>query len=153
MESARRFRSSQQKISGSNGTSEKVVLFFRMENYNGNSCSISSKPFSGKWNWFEQMVNAIPGRNLPVPNFSNHSSKPWTDPRFARSKWVVYASSRKTCLESKVDSKRNSDFSGWFRWDIFRSNRFLKRWSCFSRQNVPIGNSCSQLESHVWYQF
>ena len=105
------------------------------------------KPFSGKWNWFEQMVNAIPGRNLPVPNFSNHLSKPWTDPQFARSKWVVYPSSQKICLESKVDSKRNSDFSGWFRWNIFWSKRFLKRWSCFSRQNIPIGNSCSQLES------
>ena len=29
---------------GSNGTSLKVVLFFRMEHSNGNSCSISSKP-------------------------------------------------------------------------------------------------------------
>ena len=49
---------------------------------NGNSCSISSKlfkaifdtsfrpsrPFSGKWNSFLQMVNAIPGRNLPALN-------------------------------------------------------------------------------------
>ena len=48
----------------------------------GNSCSISSKlfkaifdtsfrpsrPFSGKWNSFLQMVNAIPGRNLPALN-------------------------------------------------------------------------------------
>ena len=56
------------------------------------------------------MVKAIPGRNLPVLNFSNHLSKPWTDPRFARSKWVVYPSSQKIGLESKVDSKRNSDF-------------------------------------------
>ena len=40
----RRFGSSQRKISGSNGTSEKVVLFFRMEcSKRKYSCSISSK--------------------------------------------------------------------------------------------------------------
>ena len=38
------FGSIQRKISWRNGTSEKVVLFFRMECFNGNSCSISSKP-------------------------------------------------------------------------------------------------------------
>ena len=48
----RRFGSSQRKISGSNGTSEKVVLFFRMEcSKRKYSCSISSKlsliPVSG----------------------------------------------------------------------------------------------------------
>ena len=28
------------------------------------------RPFFGKWNWFVQMVNVIPGRNLPVLNFA-----------------------------------------------------------------------------------
>ena len=37
------FGSIQRKISWSKGTSEKVV-FFRTECFNGNSCSISSKP-------------------------------------------------------------------------------------------------------------
>ena len=32
--------------------------------------------------WFVQMVNAILGRNLPVLNFANHLTTPWTD-RFA----------------------------------------------------------------------
>ena len=37
------------------------------------------QPFFGKWNWFEQMVKAIPGRNLPVLNFANHLPTPWTE--------------------------------------------------------------------------
>ena len=74
---ARLFGCSQRKISGSNGTSEKVVLFFRMEYSNRklvihffkvifNTSFRPSRSFSGKWNWFVQMVNAIPipGRNL-----------------------------------------------------------------------------------------
>ena len=39
----RPFRSSKRKISGSNGTSEKVVLFSRWNTPNRSSCSISSK--------------------------------------------------------------------------------------------------------------
>ena len=83
----------QWKISGSNGTSEKVVLFFRSE------CSKRkfvfhffkaifdtsfrpSRSFSGKWNWFVQMANAIPEWNLPVLNFAFHLPELWTD-RFA----------------------------------------------------------------------
>ena len=42
----------------------------------GNFCSRS---FSSEWNWFVQMVNAIPGRNLPVLSFAHHLPKPWTD--------------------------------------------------------------------------
>ena len=83
----------QWKISGSNGTSKKVVLFFRSE------CSKRkfvfhffkaifdtsfrpSQSFSGKWNWFVQMANAIPEWNLPVLNFAFHLPELWTD-RFA----------------------------------------------------------------------
>ena len=63
----RLFRSSQRKISESNGTSEVVVVFFPMELIpNGDSCSVPSKPW------------AIPGRNLPVLNFANHLPTPWT---------------------------------------------------------------------------
>ena len=74
---ARLFGSSQRKISGSNGTCEKVVLFFGME-YSNRKLVIHffkvifdtsfrpSRPFSGKWICFVQMVNAIPipGRSL-----------------------------------------------------------------------------------------
>ena len=38
--------------------------------------------FSDERNWFVEMVNAIPGRNLSVLNFANHLPKQWTD-RFA----------------------------------------------------------------------
>ena len=79
-----------------NGTSEKVVLFFRMEYFKRkfvvhffkailDTSFRPSRPFSGKWNWFVLMVlmvNAIAGRNLPVLNFANHWPKPRTD-RFA----------------------------------------------------------------------
>ena len=43
--------------------------------------------FSGKRNWFAQMVNAIPGRNLPVPNFAYHLPKLWTD-------WFVHVNGK-----------------------------------------------------------
>ena len=80
----------QRKISGSNGTSEKVVLFFWTE-YSKRKFVFDffkaifdtsfrpSRSFFGKWNWFVQMVNAIPGRNFPVLNFECHLPKPWTD--------------------------------------------------------------------------
>ena len=42
---------------------ETRVSFLQVDN----SFSLS-RPFFGKWNWFVQMVNAIPGRNLPVLN-------------------------------------------------------------------------------------
>ena len=83
----RLFGSSQRKISGSNGTSEKVVLFFRTK-YSKRKFVFHflkaifdtslrpSLPFSVKWNWSVQMVNAIPELNLPVLNFAYHLSKP-----------------------------------------------------------------------------
>ena len=76
---------------GSKGTSEKVVLFFFRTEYSkrkfvfhffkaifGNSFR-PSRSFFGKWSWFAQMVNAIPGRNLRVLNFAYHLPKPKTD--------------------------------------------------------------------------
>ena len=84
------FWSFQRKIPGSKGTSEKVVLFLRTE-YSKQKFALyfskvifdtsfrPSRSFSGKWNWFVQMVNAILGRNLTVLNFAYHLPKPWTD--------------------------------------------------------------------------
>ena len=88
----RPFRSSQRKISGSDGTSEKVVLFFPME-YSKQKfvfhffkaiigISLTTlRPFSGKKELICTVVNAIPvpEQDLPVLNFANHLPKPWTD--------------------------------------------------------------------------
>ena len=72
----------------------KGVLFFRTEYSNwkfafhwlpSHQFDTSFRPsrlFSGKSNWFVQMLNAIPGQYLPVLNFAYHLPKPWTD-RFA----------------------------------------------------------------------
>ena len=38
-----------------------------------------SRPSFGKSNWFVQMVNAIPGRDLIALNFAYHLPKPWTE--------------------------------------------------------------------------
>ena len=74
----------------SNGTSEKVVLFFRTEYSKRkfvlhlfkaifkNSLS-PSRSFFGKWSWFAQMVNAVPAQNSSVHIFAYHLPKPWTD--------------------------------------------------------------------------
>ena len=87
----RLFGSFQWKLSGSNGTSEKVVPFFpdgmfqteiRVPFLQSHLWYQFQALFFGKWNWFVQMVNAIPVRNLPVLNFAYHLPKPWTD-RFA----------------------------------------------------------------------
>ena len=89
----RLFGSFQRKISGSNGTSERVVLFFPTEYFKQKFVFHSSKPslipVSGLRGRFpingtdsHNVVNANPGRNLPVLNFAYHLPKPWTD-RFA----------------------------------------------------------------------
>ena len=89
----RLFRLFKWKISGSNGTSEKVVLFPGSECFKRkfvchffkaffHTSSRLSRPFWGVWNRFVQMVNAILGWNLPALNFAYHLPKPWTD-RFA----------------------------------------------------------------------
>ena len=67
----RLFGSFHREISGSSGTSGKVVLFFRMVYSQQKSMFHllkaifdtgfrSSQLFFGKWNWFVQIVNAIP---------------------------------------------------------------------------------------------
>ena len=77
----RLFGSFQRRIYGSNGTSKKVVLLFRTEYskrkfvfyFSKAICDTSftpSRPFFGKWNSFVQMVNAIPGRSLPLLKFN-----------------------------------------------------------------------------------
>ena len=91
------FGSFQRTISGSNETSEKVVLCFRREYFRQkfvfhffkatfDTSFRPSQSFSYKWNWFVQMVNTIPGRNLPVLNFAYHLTKPWSD-WFAHREW------------------------------------------------------------------
>ena len=71
------------------GSSQKVVPFFRTEcstriivflffKTNFDTSFRLLRPFYGKWNWFVQMVNAIPGGKFPIPNFAYHLSKPWT---------------------------------------------------------------------------
>ena len=74
-------------MSGSKGTSEKVVLLipdgiFQTEirvPFLQSHLSVVFRSFFGKWSWFAQIVNAIPGRNLPVLNFAYHLPKPKTD--------------------------------------------------------------------------
>ena len=86
----RLFESFQRKISGSNVTAENVVPFFRTEcskrifvfHFSKAIFDTSFRPsrlFFGNWNWFVQMVNAIPGGNLPVLNSGYLLPKPWTD--------------------------------------------------------------------------
>ena len=41
--------------------------------------TLHSWSFLGKWNWFVEMVTAIPGRHLPVLEFAYHLPKPKTD--------------------------------------------------------------------------
>ena len=67
---ARHLGSSQRKISGNNGISEKAVLEYSNRKFVihffkaiCNNSFMPSQPFSVKWNSFVQMVNAIPGRN------------------------------------------------------------------------------------------
>ena len=96
----------QRKISGSNRTSEKVVLFFRTE-YSKREFVFHffkaifdtsfrpSRSFFGKWNWFVQVVNAIPGRNLLVLNFECHLPKPWTD-------WFAHVKGKQTIFTAST---------------------------------------------------
>ena len=87
---------------------------------NWNSCSISSKPSLkpgsglrgrfGKWNWFVQMVNAIPGRNLPGLNFAYHL---WTVAR----KDKTLPRIQKHFPESKTRPRILGNLFGF--WEVF----------------------------------
>ena len=80
------------KNTGSSGTSEKCPVFpvgmFQTEvvfHFIKAICDTSFRPsrtLIGKWIWFVQMVNPIPGLNLLVLNSAYHLPKLWTD-RFA----------------------------------------------------------------------
>ena len=79
----------QRKISGSNGTSDKVVLFSGRNIPNGNSCWFLQshlwyrfQAFAAVFSVTGTCTNAIPGRHLRVLNFHYHKPKAWID-RFA----------------------------------------------------------------------
>ena len=67
----RRFWSSQRKISGSNGTSEKMVqkeiFVFHFFKAIFDTSFRPSRPFSGKCDWRVQMLNAISGTKFTCP--------------------------------------------------------------------------------------
>ena len=73
------------RSNGSTGMSEKVFLFsffrsvFLFFKATLDTSLRFSRPFFSKWNWFVQMVNAIPGRHLLALNFGYHLHKPWTE--------------------------------------------------------------------------
>ena len=115
----RLFGSFYRKISGSNKTSEKVVLFFPdgifqteirvpyLQSHLWNRVQAFAVVF-GKWNWFVQMVNAIPGRNLPGLNFAYHL-------------WTV-ARKDKT-LPRIQNTSQNSGKSFWILGSVFDSEK------------------------------
>ena len=130
----RRFESSRRKISESNGKSQNVVRFFRtgcskrkfvFHFFNANFATSfrPSRPFSGRWNWFAQMENAIPGGNVPVLNFAYHLPKLWTDqfahvngkqPLFCQSKPIAILLFSLTSPSSQAVKGRKSTFSSSF---------------------------------------
>ena len=64
----------------------------------------------GKWNWFVQMVNAIPGRNLPGLNFAYHL---WTVAR----KDKTLPRIQKHFPESKTRPRILGNLFGF--WEVF----------------------------------
>ena len=109
------------EISGSNKTSEKVVLFFPdgifqteirvpyLQSHLWNRVQAFAVVF-GKWNWFVQMVNAIPGRNLPGLNFAYHL---WTVAR----KDKTLPRIQKHFPESKTRPRILGNLFGF--WEVF----------------------------------
>ena len=101
---------------GSTGSSEKVFLFFRSVFLFFKATLDTSLRFSrlffSKWNWFVQMVNAIPGRHLLALNFAYHLSKPWSE-------WYFRA-------------RRNECFRRLRRW-----GRFARRNVCDLATEIP----------------
>ena len=129
-------------ISESNGKSEKVDLFFRREYSKRkfvfhffkaifDTSSRPSRPFSGKWNCVVQMVNAIPGRHLPVLNFANYLPKPWTN-RFAH-----VNGKQPQCLFINLSS--SSSFHSAIRYFVFakrlKSSREFRRGAMINNKN------------------
>ena len=106
----------QRKTSGNNGTSVKVVLFFRMEcskhkfEYHSlikpifDTSSRLSLPNFGNRNWFVKVVDTIPKRNLPVLDFGYLSPKQWAD-------WFSHVTECDVFHKQKVLNKRRSDKS------------------------------------------
>ena len=81
---------SREKISGSRGKSEKVVLLPRSEQSKGKFAFLlftvifdtsfrPARPLFGKWKQFVQMVNATTERNSPVLNFVYYQFQTLTD--------------------------------------------------------------------------
>ena len=120
----------QRKIYRSNGKSETVVLFFQtpetrvsffqsFQSHLWNQSQAFAAVF-GKWNWFVQKLNAIPGRNLPVLNFAYHLPEPGTY-RFAlvNGKWPMFLiyggfickTRRAGCVLTRVFLLREERFS------------------------------------------
>ena len=101
--------------------SEKVVLFFRTEYSNSifDTGSRPSRSFFGKWNWFVQMVNAIPGRNLPALNFAYHLPRPWID-RFAHVNglFFIQISSYSRAYVRLIYKRKAKGKRGKFPWDL-----------------------------------
>ena len=114
------FGSFHREISWSNGTSGRVVLFFRTVYSQQKSMFRlleaifdtgfrSFRLFFDKWNWFVPMVNAILGWNLPVLNCAFHLSRPWTD-------WFAHANNKQPKFPAvthanKVISKSKNDWT------------------------------------------
>ena len=121
----------QRKIYRSNGKSETVVLFFQtpefrvsffqsFQSHLWNQSQAFAAVF-GKWNWFVQKLNAIPGRNLPVLNFAYHLPEPGTY-RFAlvNGKWPMFL------LYGGFICKTRRAGCVWTRVFLLREERFSK---------------------------
>ena len=110
--------------------SKRSPVFSWRDFPNGNSCTISLKPtlllvsgfrgsFSVNGTDFLQMVNTIPGGNVPVLNFAYHLPKPWTDqfahvsgkqPLFCQSKPITIFLFSLTSPSSQAVKSRKSFF-------------------------------------------
>ena len=117
------------KISGSNGISEKVVLFFRMEYFKQNSCSFLLQSHL----WFVHMENGILERNLPVENFAYHLPKPWSD-------WFAYVNGKQLSCKGAFHKSelagRTMPDQSFCKWD-----RLFPR--VFAEKQKPSPNSSS----------
>ena len=99
------------RVSRYSGTefSKRELLFHFKANFD--TIFRLSWSFSGKRDWFVQMVNAIPGRNSSHLNFAYHLwPKPWTD-------WFAHVRSgkqpRSLSFLYGMRSPSKKDFSTW----------------------------------------